>query len=94
MALDISLAFLTKLEKNNNKPWFDKHRAEYLAAKEEFETFVADVHSALCQLEPKMADQSSKDCIFRIFRDVRFSKDKTPYNRTSALTTAGRAEKR
>lgn len=74
-----TLDFLDKLERNNNKPWFDAHRKTYEAAKKDLEVLTESIHKELCIQEPRMADQKSKDCIFRIFRDVRFSKDKTPY---------------
>ncbi|RYE25011.1 MAG: DUF2461 domain-containing protein [Sphingobacteriales bacterium] len=74
-----TLDFLKKLEKNNNKEWFDKNRKEYEAAKGDFEKLVATLHGKLAKLEPRMEGQKAKDSIFRIFRDVRFSKDKTPY---------------
>lgn len=74
-----TIDFLTNLEKNNNKAWFDENRKKYEAAKGDFENFVEAVKTALTKLEPALADHKSKDAIFRIFRDVRFSKDKTPY---------------
>jgi len=74
-----TIDFLTNLEKNNNKAWFDENRKKYEAAKGDFENFVEEVQAALTKLEPAIADHKSKDAIFRIFRDVRFSKDKTPY---------------
>ena len=74
-----TLQFLEKLAKNNNKDWFDKHREEYATAKKDFESLVTRLLDELCTIEPALANQTHKDCIFRIFRDVRFSKDKTPY---------------
>jgi uncharacterized protein (TIGR02453 family) len=74
-----TLAFLEKLSKNNNKPWFDKNRDAYAAAKEDFENFVTSLLAGLSKEEPVFKEQKAKDCIFRIFRDVRFAKDKTPY---------------
>ena len=74
-----TITFLQKLSKNNNKPWFDKHRDDYQAAKEDFEAFVAEILLGLSVSEPLFKEQQAKDCVFRIFRDVRFSKDKTPY---------------
>ncbi len=74
-----TLTFLKQLKKNNTKEWFDEHRKDYEAAKKDFEGFVAKVLDAMCTLEPKLEGQKAKDCVFRIFRDVRFSKDKTPY---------------
>lgn len=79
MLQQTTLDFLKKLEKNNNKAWFDKNRDAYEAAKADFETFVEVIKSQLAKTEPALADQKAKDMIFRIFRDVRFSKDKTPY---------------
>ena len=74
-----TLDFLKKLEQNNNKEWFDKNRKVYEAAKADFEVLVNELHSKISKQEPRMDGQKAKDSIFRIFRDVRFSKDKTPY---------------
>ena len=74
-----TLKFLEQLGKNNNKPWFEKHKEDYNEAKEDFEEFVAVLMEKIAPLEPLLKDQKPKDSIFRIFRDVRFSKDKTPY---------------
>ncbi len=74
-----TISFLTELALNNNKPWFDEHRDKYVAAKEDFEVLVTNVLKDLATYEPAFAEQKAKDCIFRIFRDVRFGKDKTPY---------------
>jgi len=74
-----TLQFLRDLSNNNNKPWFDAHKEDYAVAKADFETLTGQMLQALTPLEPALADQTAKSCIFRIFRDVRFSKDKTPY---------------
>src|SRR5262249_40592197 len=74
-----TLTFLSKLSKNNNKPWFDKNKDSYTAAKEDYEALAGDILAALSVKEPVFKEQKPKDCVFRIFRDVRFSKDKTPY---------------
>jgi uncharacterized protein (TIGR02453 family) len=75
-----TLEFLSKLTKNNNKPWFDKNKAAFLAAKEDVEEFVTVLKKAMAaSIEPALANQDTKDMIFRIYKDVRFSKDKTPY---------------
>ncbi|HSF46472.1 MAG TPA: DUF2461 domain-containing protein [Chitinophagaceae bacterium] len=73
------LPFLKKLQKNNNKPWFDENRALYIDAKTEFESFVESLIAAFGKHDPTVAHLLPKDCIFRINRDVRFSKDKSPY---------------
>lgn len=74
-----TINFLSSLAANNNKGWFDGHRDEYEAAKNDFEQFVAGILTGLSGLDPAFKEQKAKDCIFRIYRDVRFSKDKSPY---------------
>jgi len=74
-----TLAFLDQLARNNNKPWFEKNKDAYMAAKEDFEQFVTTVIAGLSELDPAFKQLTSKDCVMRIYRDVRFSKDKSPY---------------
>lgn len=71
--------FLKNLKTNNHKSWFDEHKAEYLKAKEDFEQFIAGLIGQFSALDPAYGLLRSKDCVFRIYRDVRFSKNKTPY---------------
>lgn len=73
------ISFLKKLAKNNNKPWFDANRPMYAKAKSEFEAFVTSLISAYGKYDPSVAHLTAKECMFRINRDVRFSKDKSPY---------------
>ncbi|MBL7764990.1 MAG: DUF2461 domain-containing protein [Chitinophagaceae bacterium] len=74
-----TIEFLKKLKKNNNKVWFDDHREEYLKAKTDFETLVEFSIDQLAKLDPAYGLLRVRDCVFRINRDVRFSKDKSPY---------------
>ncbi len=74
-----TLTFLRTLKKNNDKAWFDANRKGYEAAKGDFEAFIGELLKALTPLESELGNQAAKDCTYRIFRDVRFSKDKTPY---------------
>ncbi|ODT35141.1 MAG: TIGR02453 family protein [Niabella sp. SCN 42-15] len=74
-----TLKFLSELKKNNNKPWFDAHRKQYDAAREDFVSFIQNVINSFAKKEPALAHLKAKDCMFRINRDVRFSKDKSPY---------------
>ncbi len=74
-----TIDFLKEIAINNNKPWFDAHKESYEAAKQDWEVFVGNMLQALTPMEPALAGQKAKDCIFRIYRDVRFAKDKTPY---------------
>jgi uncharacterized protein (TIGR02453 family) len=74
-----TLKFLSGLKKNNNKDWFDKHRVQYEAARIDFSNFIQLLIDELQQLDPTITGLSSRDCMFRINRDIRFSKDKRPY---------------
>lgn len=74
-----TIDFLKSLKKNNNKPWFDENRKIYEASKQDFEIFVQAVISVLSKVNEEYALLKPKDCMFRINRDVRFSKDKSPY---------------
>lgn len=75
-----TLAFLKTLKSNNNKEWFDKHKNVYLEAKEEFEEQIDLIIKEVRRFDKKISPNlKAKDCTFRIYKDVRFSKDKTPY---------------
>ncbi len=74
-----TLLFLKKLKNNNNKPWFDEHKEEYLSAKNDFENFVEKIIHIISLFDNDIKELHPKDCTFRINRDIRFSKDKTPY---------------
>lgn len=74
-----TLKFLRLLKKNNNKAWFEAHRKEYEIAKNEFENFIQSILDKHSKNDPDLKDLTAKKCLFRINRDVRFSKDKSPY---------------
>lgn len=74
-----TLQFLKNLKKKNNKSWFDTHRHEYEMAKEDFLRFIQSVIDRHGKTDKTISQLKAKDCIFRINRDVRFSKDKSPY---------------
>lgn len=74
-----TLKFLKDLKKNNNKPWFEKNKSVYLDAKEDMDHFVGQVIEGFGKTDPGIATLQAKDCTYRIYRDVRFSQDKTPY---------------
>jgi len=74
-----TIKFLKDLKKNNNKPWFDANRKVYEAAKADFAGFIDAVIEKHSTKDPSIAHLKAKDCMFRINRDVRFSKDKSPY---------------
>ncbi|MET3875429.1 MULTISPECIES: DUF2461 domain-containing protein [Chitinophaga] len=74
-----TLKFLKSLRLNNDKVWFDEHKTEYLSAKADFESIVQQLIDGLARQDATMQGLQVKDCVFRIYKDIRFSKDKTPY---------------
>lgn len=74
-----TLTFLKDLKKHNNKPWFDANRKRYEAAKQDIEQFTAEMIKRVAGFDDTVAHLTPKECLFRINRDVRFSKDKSPY---------------
>ncbi len=74
-----TITFFKELKKNNNRDWFNAHKADYLLVKDEFESLVEDVIGRIGKFDKDIADLSPRDCIFRIYKDVRFAKDKSPY---------------
>ena len=79
MIAPATIKFLKDLKKNNNKPWFDAHRKDYEAAKADFSGFIQAAINNLGKKDITIKDLKAKDCMFRINRDIRFSKDKSPY---------------
>jgi uncharacterized protein (TIGR02453 family) len=75
----IILNFLKELEKNNNRDWFQANKSMYEEAKNEFETFINSLIPAIAKFDDSVKNITAKDSIFRIYRDVRFAKDKSPY---------------
>lgn len=74
-----TLKFLSQLAKNNDKSWFDENRKLYEEARKEYMGLIDEVILQLKKSDPAIGDQTAKTSIFRINRDVRFSKDKSPY---------------
>ena len=72
------LVFLDGLRHNNNKAWFDSHRPAYQVARSTFEAFINDLIDEF-RISDDLAGLSARDCIARIYRDIRFTKDKSPY---------------
>jgi uncharacterized protein (TIGR02453 family) len=87
--------FLSALKKHNNKVWFDAHRADYEAAKQDVEEFIEAVIDEFRPIED-FENLTPKDCLFRINRDMRFSQDKSPYkiNFGASLALGGRHSRR
>ena len=84
------LDFLANLARHNERDWFQAHKATYDQLRADFEADVAYWLRELAQGEPALAGLDPKKCIFRIYRDVRFSKVKVPYKtHFSAYFSAG-----
>ena len=79
MNIDLILKFLRDLVRHNDREWFEKNRSRYLEAKQEFEGVVEKVLKEIVKFDPKLEGLDAKKLPFRIYRDVRFSKDKRPY---------------
>lgn len=73
------MQFLTALNENNNRKWFEENKEWYLQIKKEHELMLENMIKELGKFDLVAGTPAAKDCIFRIYRDVRFSKDKLPY---------------
>ncbi len=74
-----TFGFLKKLSANNNREWFNDHKEQYLLAQENAIQFV-DQLIGLMNRHDRIETPSGKKSLYRIYNDVRFSKDKSPYN--------------
>ena len=73
------LTFLRSLEANNNKTWFDSHKGEYLEARAHFNSIVEMLLEGISAFDPTIKGIGVNDCTYRIYKDMRFSKDGLPY---------------
>jgi len=91
MTLQLTLDFLRELAQNNNKAWFDENRTRYQAGRDAFERLVTELILHFEEIDD-LSGVTAKDCMYRINRDVRFSKDKSPYNMhmSAVLARGGR----
>ena len=86
MSFDLQLKFLKDLSKNNNRDWFEKNKPRYLEVKAAFDDFVAHQLDELIRFDKTLHGLNPKKLSFRIYRDVRFSKDKKPYKNNMGAT--------
>lgn len=84
--------FLNDIKNNNNKAWFDKNRDRYESTRNKFLYITEILINEIRSFDSSIGHQDPKDCMFRIFRDLRFSPDKTPYksNYCSTISAGGR----
>ena len=74
--------YLAELDANNNKAWFEANRPRYDKLRADFADLVEEVLFGVAAFDQRVQGLQAKDCLYRIYRDVRFSKDKTPYKTT------------
>ncbi|MGE0589985.1 MAG: DUF2461 domain-containing protein [Cyclobacteriaceae bacterium] len=86
------LKFLKSLSKNNNRDWFEKNKPVYQECKSMFDDFLGGLLKEIVKFDKSMAALDPKKLAFRIYRDVRFSKDKRPYkvNMGAGFSPAGK----
>ncbi|MDX5320520.1 MAG: DUF2461 domain-containing protein [Bacteroidota bacterium] len=90
--METIIPFLIDLSANNTKEWFTANKKRFEQAKKEVAQLVDTLIQELAKEEPALKDLSAKDCMFRIYRDVRFSKNKEPYktNMGAVIAPGGR----
>ena len=79
MQMNEILAFLRELAANNNRDWFNENKETYQEVKRMVDSITQDLINRISKFEPQAAMLSVSDCTYRIYRDVRFSTDKSPY---------------
>lgn len=79
MNTSIIFRFLKELSENNNREWFTEHRDEYEKSRIEFDKLLAAIIARISLFDESIRGVQPKDCTYRIYRDTRFSSDKTPY---------------
>lgn len=81
-----TFAFLKALKKNNNKEWFDKNKKQYDTVRNDFIELVQKIIDEALKFDASIGDLKSRNCVYRINRDIRFSKDKSPYKSSFAAS--------
>ncbi|RZJ36137.1 MAG: DUF2461 domain-containing protein [Flavobacterium sp.] len=80
-----TLQFQADLKKNNNREWFTSNKAQYEQYKKDYYELAGEFLAEMQKRDESLAQIELKDCVFRINRDIRFSKDKTPYKTNLAI---------
>ena len=90
--MDSILSYLKTLAKHNDREWFEKNKSKYLEVREIFNEFVQRLYDDLVIMDESLEGLNPKKFVFRIYRDVRFSKDKRPYktNFAAAFSRVGK----
>ena len=87
-----TMAFLADLKKNNDRQWLKMHDPDYRQSWKDWESFVATLSEKISEVDETVPELPPKDLVFRIYRDVRFSPDPTPYKAhfSAAFSRTGR----
>ena len=85
--------FLNRLSQNNNREWFADHKEEYKAIDKKLKEFAAKLINGIAAFDPSVAGLTVADCTYRIYRDIRFSHDKSPYKTWSGVFIAPHGKK-
>jgi uncharacterized protein (TIGR02453 family) len=86
MNIQLLLQFLIKLQENNNKDWFDSNKKEYDKLRADWIQLAANIIEQTTKFDTDVSELDPKKCIFRINRDVRFSKNKDPYKNNFGIS--------
>src|SRR5262249_28721402 len=87
-----TVQFLKNLKSHNDRDWFTANKEKFISANENFIQFVDGLIGEVSRFDKSVAGLEAKDCVFRIYRDIRFSKDKSPYKTHFAATLLGKGE--
>ena len=87
-----TISFLRELEKNNDRDWFQANKSRYDAANANVVAMADQLIGMIAKFDPAVVGLDPRRCVFRIYRDVRFSKDKSPYktNLGAAISPGGK----
>ena len=87
-----TIDFLKEVKKNNNRDWFNANKEKFIAANENFILFIQGLIEEVTKFDKSVAGLDAKNSVFRIYRDTRFSKDKTPYKTHFSATLMGKCK--
>lgn len=88
-----TFSFLKNLKKNNNREWFNENKEKYTASQQNVLNFVTELLEEMSKFDENFAKLDPKKTLFRIYRDTRFSKDKSPYKTNFGASVNGIGKK-
>lgn len=85
--------FLESLMRNNNRQWFAEHKSKYVSAQTKFNSFATKLIEGIAAFDESVRGLTLADCTYRIYRDIRFSSDKSPYKRHMGVFVCPKGKK-